>query len=168
MSKIIHLDLNRCIYCHACEVACEREHRGISNIFITLLDERQAIPLACRHCEKNPCLVVCPTNAIERKESGAVIIHSLRCIGCKLCALVCPFGVIQLDEMDKVVRKCDLCVHRLEDGKDPACVKTCSARAMKFGEFDKIMADVREKKSMSIISGVTDNEGFVVTLPERS
>lgn len=47
----------------------------------------------CRHCEDAPCARVCPVNAI-RHEADAIVLNETLCIGCKLCALVCPFGAI--------------------------------------------------------------------------
>lgn len=165
MAKVLYADLSRCIYCRACEVACEREHHGISRMYVALIEERLSVPVNCRHCEKNPCLEVCPTDAIERTDNGAVIIHSMKCIGCKLCAIVCPFGVIELDTLNKIVEKCDLCIHRLKNGRAPACVLTCPARALRYDEFDTIMADVRKRHALSLVTAVGDT-GTILTLPE--
>ncbi|MFQ5867624.1 MAG: 4Fe-4S dicluster domain-containing protein [bacterium] len=167
MAKILYIDLNRCLYCRSCEVACEREHHGTSYMFVTLLEDRYSVPLSCRHCEKNPCLEVCPTKAIEKTEEGAIVLYAMKCIGCKLCAIICPFGILQLDEIDKVVKKCDLCIHRLKEGKDPACVVTCPAKATSYEEFDAIMEKIREKKALSIVSGIGGEKDIIITLPTR-
>ncbi|MBC8521483.1 MAG: 4Fe-4S dicluster domain-containing protein [Methanomicrobia archaeon] len=168
MSKVLYMDLNRCISCLGCEVACMRVHgNGTSNIFVTLLEDRFSIPLSCRHCEKSPCVEVCPTGALEKTSEGAVIQHSMKCIGCTLCAVVCPFGIIQLDTVNKVIQKCDLCIYRLSEDKLPACVATCPARAITYDEFDTIMENVRKKRAMSILSGVGTEPGTIMTLPAR-
>lgn len=166
MSKIIYMDLNRCIYCRACEVACEREHGGVCNMFVTLLEDRVSVPLSCRHCEKSPCVEVCPSGAMEKTEEGVVLQYTTKCIGCKMCAMVCPFGIINIDEIDRVVKKCDLCIHRLKEGKEPACVVTCPAKATIYDEYDKIMERIREKKALSIVLGIGGEKDVVVTLPE--
>jgi formate dehydrogenase iron-sulfur subunit len=166
MSKMLYMDLNRCISCLGCEVACMRVHgNSKANIFVTLLEDRFSIPISCRHCEKKPCVEVCPTNALEKTPEGAVIHHSMKCIGCTLCTLVCPFGVIQLDTVNRVIQKCDLCIDRLRNNKLPACVATCPARAITYDEFDTIMEKVRKKRAMSILSGVETELGAVITLP---
>ena len=166
MKRVIFMDLNRCICCRSCEVACEREHEGRSFMSVVLLDERHSVPMNCRHCEKNPCLVVCPTSALTRVANGPVIIETMKCIGCCLCALVCPFGILQFDYLSKVMRKCDLCIHRLNEGKVPACVVTCPARALTYDEFDAILQRVKEKAAKAIISGIGLEPAIVISPPE--
>ncbi len=164
--KVLYIDLNRCIYCRACEVACEREHGGVSRIFVTLLDWTQPVPVSCRHCEKHPCVEACPVDAIEVTDEGAVLIHTNECISCGLCAIACPFGVIELDRVGKIADKCDLCAHRLAEGKQPACVLTCPTRCLQYGELDDVMAQARDKPGLTFVSAVGDT-GTVVTMPER-
>jgi len=166
MGKVIFLDLNRCIYCRSCEVACEREHNGRSFISVLLLDEKHSVPMNCRHCEKSPCVAVCPTEALTKLENGPVIIETMKCVGCSLCAMVCPFGILELDYSSKVMRKCDLCIHRLKENKLPACVSSCPARALSYDEFDAIMQMLKKKAAKSIVSGTGREPGIVVSPPE--
>ena len=119
MPKAITIDLMRCIFCRACEVACENEHGGISNMFVQLVDERYAVPVNCRHCRDGACVQVCPTHALHRATDDAVIISPMKCIGCGLCAMACPIGAVRLDALSKVARKCDLCLPRLENNLEP-------------------------------------------------
>jgi formate dehydrogenase iron-sulfur subunit len=163
--KVIFMDLNRCIYCRSCEVACEREHNGRSFMSVVLFNNKRSVPMNCRHCEKSPCVAVCPTKALNKLENGPVIIETMKCIGCRLCAIVCPFGILEFDTLSKVMRKCDLCVHRLSQGKAPACVTTCPARALTYDEFDAIMQKTREKAAKAIISGVGSQPGVVIAPP---
>jgi formate dehydrogenase iron-sulfur subunit len=168
MSKLLYIDLNRCISCKGCEIACMRVHgTDKPNIFVTLSDGRFSIPFFCRHCEKRPCVKVCPTDALEKKPEGAVIHHNMKCIGCALCLVVCPFGMIQFDTVNKVIQKCDLCIDRLNANKLPACASTCPTRAITYDEFDNIMEKVRRKRAMSILSGVGAGPGTIMTLPSR-
>jgi formate dehydrogenase iron-sulfur subunit len=164
MTNVIYMDLNRCIYCRACEVACEREHGGVSHMFVQLINERYAVPMNCHHCENSPCTLVCPTQAVHRETEDAVTVDSMKCIGCKLCTLACPFGVIWPDPVNKVAHKCDLCL-TATGGLDPVCVATCPARALTFGEFDDIIARVREKAAVHLISRAAGKVGTVVTIP---
>ena len=167
LMNVLYLDLNRCIYCRACEVACEREHDGVPRIFVTLVDWTQAVPVACRHCEKHPCLEACPEEAIEVTDEGAVIIRTSKCISCGLCVIACPFGVIELDKGGKIAEKCDLCEHRQREGKLPACVLTCPARCIQYGELEEVMARARTKPGVTFVSAV-GKTGTVVTLPSKT
>jgi len=165
MTKVIYMDLGRCVYCRACEVACEREHGGISHMFVQLIDERYAVPMNCRHCATSPCTLICPTEAVHRETEDVVIVDSMKCIGCRLCTLACPFGVIWPDLDNRVSRKCDLCLPRTQQGLDPACVTTCSARALAFGDFNDMIARGRGKTSLTFVSRAAGETGTVVTMP---
>ncbi|MBP1722278.1 MAG: hypothetical protein H6Q45_890 [Deltaproteobacteria bacterium] len=129
--KVFSVDTERCIACRACAAACAREHGGIAHIFITAADGGQSLPLCCMHCEKSPCVESCPTAALERVSHGAVIAHQTRCIGCGMCIIACPFGVISLEE-EQGVQKCDRCIHRLNRGREPVCVLTCPTNALVY------------------------------------
>jgi carbon-monoxide dehydrogenase iron sulfur subunit len=70
-------------------------------------------------------------------ETGLVLNREEKCVGCWMCVMVCPYGVIVPSEGQKVAVKCDQC---LTEGHDPACVKACPTKAIKFteiSEFDK-------------------------------
>lgn len=149
MAKAIFVDFARCINCHACEVACERGHYGLPNLFVTLPTEGFAAPITCRHCDKSPCLAVCPTGALSRGEHEAVILEADKCTGCKLCAFACPFGVIGFDPSRKVITKCDLCLPRLAEDKPPACVATCPARALRYDEYEAFTARVKRQAAVA-------------------
>ncbi|WFO74617.1 4Fe-4S binding protein [Desulfurococcaceae archaeon MEX13E-LK6-19] len=149
--KIILIDFSRCIECRACEVACEREHEGQSLISVFEYQETTAIPLNCRHCEKAPCIEVCPTRALYRDDDGAVILSPLKCIGCLLCSVVCPFGIPILDKVNKVMIKCDLCAHRRAEGKLPACVATCPTDALIYGDVEELLFEKRKKAALQVV-----------------
>lgn len=51
------------------------------------------MPVQCRHCEDAPCAAVCPVKAITFIQNSVRLNEGL-CIGCKMCALACPFGAI--------------------------------------------------------------------------
>ncbi len=52
------------------------------------------MPVQCRHCEDAPCAKVCPVGAITHQD-GMIQLNENTCIGCKMCALACPFGAIE-------------------------------------------------------------------------
>lgn len=115
----------RCISCYACEVACAREHEGLSYIQVI----PPGVPIFCRHCQNAPCLEVCYAGALEQRD-GEVFFYREKCTGCELCLLACPFGAVKLD--GKLASKCDLCSHRLEERLLPACVLTCPSGAIVY------------------------------------
>lgn len=102
-----------------------------------------ALPMHCRHCETPYCKQVCPNMAITRV-GDAVYLDADKCLGCRQCAMVCPFGVMHWDGQKMVVRKCDLCMQRTAEGLEPACVEACPSGALEYDELDNILG--RQKK----------------------
>jgi len=159
MPKMIVVDDQRCLGCKTCMLECAMAHseaktlaaaveapvRPQSRIYVEPSHEF-GVPLQCCHCEDAPCLLVCPTEAIHRPvENGPVLIDEERCIGCKYCVLVCPFGVIDLSRDGKAAVKCDLCIKRTEAGKEPACVSACPTGALKFEEMSAFLRQRRRQ-----------------------
>jgi Fe-S-cluster-containing dehydrogenase component len=70
-----------------------------------------------------------------------VLVDYEKCIGCKYCAWDCPYGARELDEHQKVMKKCTLCVDRIYDkalpeaDRKPACVMACPTSARLFGDI---------------------------------
>lgn len=48
----------------------------------------------CRRCEKAPCIEACPAGALEKNQDGYLSRAMLRCIRCKSCIVICPFGTM--------------------------------------------------------------------------
>jgi len=144
MDKVIMINIQKCLACKSCEIACAVAHSQ-SKVLEEALAEKPtpqrrvtveaagelAVPLQCRHCEDAPCISVCPTAAIYRHQAdGPVLIEQDRCIGCKFCLMACPFGVIDVSRDGKVVVKCDFCIERTTAGQKPACVEACPTGAL--------------------------------------
>ena len=97
-----------------------------------LVEEKGYLSFAiqCRHCEEAPCIEACITGAMYRdKITGAVLCDENRCIGCWMCIMVCPFGVIRRNlEKKKIASKCDLC----QGEEIPVCVANCPNEALEL------------------------------------
>lgn len=95
------INLNKCIGCYACMIACKQEHFLPPEVFWArvLIGEsgkyptvRKLIyPVLCNHCEEAACVDVCPTGATTKQEDGIVVIDYDRCVGCRYCIMACPY-----------------------------------------------------------------------------
>jgi len=160
------IDLNVCVGCHACVTSCKEWNtsgtaghmadfnpygKDPTGTFFNRVQtfevggfphtETVHFPKSCLHCEDPPCVPVCPTGASYKRESdGIVLVDSEKCIGCNYCSWACPYGARELDEHQKIMKKCTLCVDRIydeslpENERKPACVMACPAEARLFGD----------------------------------
>lgn len=167
-------DLNRCVSCLNCMVACkEANDVPIGNFWIKILRvgpnpktedavypdvEMYYLPVSCQHCEHPPCVEVCPTGASHRLDNGTVQIDKAKCIGCQFCVMACPYGVRYLNEEESVVEKCTRCYQRTNEGELPACVVSCGGRARWFGDLEKGWSDFK---------GSLDSNGEPLTLTDE-
>ncbi|MNC29075.1 Iron-sulfur protein [compost metagenome] len=109
LSSLVIAEAAKCIGCKACELACFAVHNrdngvgtAVGTVTMPVLPRLYVIrtdsftmPVQCRQCENAPCAGACPVQAI-RQEDGVIVIDAEACIGCKACALACPFGAISL------------------------------------------------------------------------
>jgi len=94
------------------------------------------LPRLCMHCASPPCVEVCSSGALWKREDGVVILDGERCDGCQACVEACPYGAIAPSSGTGPVEKCNLCAHRLDQGLEPFCVVCCEGQAMHFGDLN--------------------------------
>lgn len=137
-------DVEQCIGCKACEVACKTKNDSGPGAFyckmmqvgpkmVNNLPSLEHVYMACFHCEKPWCVDACPTGAMQRRDKdGIVFVQDNLCVGCKACITACPWGVPQWKSETGKVGKCDLCKDRVDEGLKPACVTKCTTGCLSF------------------------------------
>ena len=183
------IDLNVCVGCHACVTSCKEWNTSgpagplsdcnpygadptgtffnrVQTFEVGEFPQTETVhfPKSCLHCEEPPCVPVCPTGAsYKRKEDGIVLVDYDKCIGCKYCSWACPYGARELDEKQRVMKKCTLCVDRIysttlpEADRRPSCVMACPPGARLFG-------DIHDPDS-AVSRAIRENGGYTL-MPE--
>lgn len=164
--RTIVVDLERCLSCRSCEIACAKAHAGFDDIVEAILAgvrlvprvrviaaAGRSVPIQCQHCEDAPCVTVCPSGALYRDEGdGSVGTAPDKCIGCKACVLVCPFGAVDWDGGSASAIKCDLCKGIIEEGEQPACVVACPTKARRLVVVAEVAAARRRDAAERTVS----------------
>ena len=149
----IVVDLDRCIGCHGCDIACKNENEVELGSFWSKVVQvgpfgdyphlqQYFLPVMCQQCADSPCTHVCPTGASYRDpETNVVLVDKEKCIGCKYCMMACPYGVRSWSPSESVVEKCTLCGQLTSVGEQPKCVAACCASARFYGDLDDPNSD---------------------------
>ncbi|MEF8837674.1 MAG: 4Fe-4S dicluster domain-containing protein [Candidatus Bipolaricaulota bacterium] len=163
------VDLKKCVGCKACVVACKAENEVPDGVFrlTTYEVEKGSFPEVdtelrhdqCRHCETAPCVSVCPTKASYTDDEGLVRIDYSKCIGCKACMVACPYDARFINPEGGYADKCTYCIHRVKEGKEPACVNTCPTGARVFGDLDNPDSEIRKSMRNNRVSAPKEEAG---------
>ena len=160
-TNAIVTDLNRCVGCLACMVACKAVNNvPIGSYWNKVLRigpslkpgatsahdvEMYYLPVQCQHCENPLCVSVCPTGATYQTDDGIVLIDQDKCFGCQYCEWACPYGVRTKNPNTGMVEKCILCAHKdLEHGEKPACVISCEGNCRYFGDINDPSTEIAQ------------------------
>ncbi len=138
-----HFDMQSCIGCKSCVVACNEQNGNPAAINWRRVAEieggfypttkRSYLSMGCNHCVDPTCLSGCPVDAYTKDPATGIVRHSAdACIGCQYCTWNCSYGVPQYNPDRGVVGKCDMCHGRLEHGQAPACVSACPEGAIRI------------------------------------
>jgi molybdopterin-containing oxidoreductase family iron-sulfur binding subunit len=183
------IDLKRCIGCNACTLACKQENGTPEGIHYARVITREIgtypktrrtfLPVLCNHCDDAPCAQACPSGATWIRNDGLVMVEREKCIGCRACAVACPYmnrhfiekellahgyssdglspyEAVKFAEFEEgTMTKCTLCAHRVDQGLEPACVVTCPTDARIFGDLEpedgKLQKLIRERKGWTLL-----------------
>jgi anaerobic carbon-monoxide dehydrogenase iron sulfur subunit len=140
-----------CTNCHSCELSCSLFHEEEFNIARSRLEVRtwdentHSAAVMCMQCEEAACMAICPAGAIsEDKATGARLVNQSKCIKCRMCVQICPFGGSFFDARGHKILKCDLC-----DG-DPQCAQVCPSGAILYGERSTVNVSKRRLAALKL------------------
>ncbi|MDH5216179.1 MAG: 4Fe-4S dicluster domain-containing protein [Gammaproteobacteria bacterium] len=167
------IDSNKCKSgCDDCVSACGKENGWAKdktpmsqkpqwmrkvNLKHKATGKEASLPMMCQHCEKPPCVDVCPTGASFKRTDGIVLVDKHTCIGCRYCMMACPYKARSfvhevIEDHDSymprgmgTVESCTMCVHRVDKGELPACVESCKEKAILFGDLNDPNSDIAKR-----------------------
>lgn len=156
MNKLF-CDIDKCLGCRNCEIACAVEHSESKDIIAALKEKplpkkrvktmkikNKVMSLLCRHCDDALCVTACMSGALAKdKKTGAVLLNQDKCVNCWMCVMSCPFGAIVRDAENHIALKCDLC----PDRDDYACVSACPTKALFAGTEENFRERIKQGKT---------------------
>jgi len=152
MKKDLTIDPEKCVACKTCEIVCSLVKTGEckpkeARIRVVVFDEEGFYtPTTCFQCNEAWCAQTCPAAAISKNaETDALCVDEDKCVGCRMCTMICPFGQISVSKSSGKSNKCDLC------SGDPACVKLCPTGAIKFEKTDGLQQERRKRLARNMM-----------------
>jgi len=114
-------------------------------------DGHAFMKVSCLHCVDPSCVSACPVSAMTKDPANGIVGYDKDiCIGCRYCVAACPFGVprFQYDTPFPQISKCQLCRHRMKDGKYAACAEVCPTGATLFGKVSDLHAEAQRRMAL--------------------
>lgn len=161
---VLVVDLGKCNNARKCITSCQKAHNlrpeqewlKVYKMQETKESAPYWFPKTCYHCDKAPCVSVCPVSASFKRSDGLVLIDSDSCIGCKYCMVACPYEtrvfnykkpLVENDQeyspetslplKEGTVGKCDYCPDMIRKGELPHCITACPNGALYFGDVNE-------------------------------
>lgn len=153
-----YFDSTRCTGCRTCTMACKDYKDLTTDIAYRHVYDLEGgnwtekdngaytqdcfmyhMSISCQHCTDPACTHVCPTTAMHKDaDTGIVSVDTDKCIGCGYCHMACPYNAPKVDREKGHSVKCNGCIERVTEGKNPICVDACPLRALDFGDIDTL------------------------------
>ncbi len=127
--------------------------------------DKYYLPVQCQQCDNPPCVKVCPVEATWKEPDGIVVVDYDWCIGCRYCEAGCPYHARRFNwkapevpaaeinpnqgylsnriRPQGVMEKCTFCLHRVREGRLPACLEACPTGARVFGNLLDEKSEIR-------------------------
>ena len=112
-------DANKCLGCFTCMNVCSAVNQKNHSLVKSAVKVRSTggmsstfVAIVCLGCLEPACMEVCPSNALERRQGGGVLLRQEKCIGCRLCESNCIMRAVNFDVEEKkpiICRHCGVC-----------------------------------------------------------
>lgn len=168
-------NMDRCIGCNACVIACKQYHGlepEMKRRKVREIDERIVgapvrayLSAACQHCDNPACMAVCPTGAYTKRADGVVLHNPEVCIGCRLCQWACPYEAPTFNPVTKKMDKCDFCRERIDSGQQPFCVDACPMEALSMVDMETVDTHAYTRDVKGFPRHDITNANLLVKLP---
>lgn len=101
----------------------------------------------CRHCLNPPCFAGLDDDEIVQDEATGAVIFTKNTdkSDYDICRAACPYDIPRQDEKTGVMHKCTMCLDRVREGMQPACVLSCPTQAVEFGDRKDILKKMEER-----------------------
>jgi Fe-S-cluster-containing dehydrogenase component len=107
--------------------------------------------VSCMHCVDPSCVSACPVSAMTKDPTNGIVRYNVdACIGCRYCVAACPFGVprFTFDQPFPKISKCQLCQHRLGEGRYAACAEVCPTGATLYGPVIDLKKEIARRRAL--------------------
>lgn len=174
------IDVNACVGCYNCVLACKDEHVGnewppysaaqpdTGHFWMKLIEKERVFPqvvrvtytpIPCMQCKDAPCVKAAKGRAARVRPDGIIVFDPKEANSQRQIMDSCPFGVVYWNDHGNVPdgnglpQKCTFCAHLLDRGYDrPRCAEACPVDAIIFGDLD----DPDSEVSKLVRCGVTE------------